>query len=106
MKAIDFRNATFADLQDRLHGLRLTVLTNLRAQGPATTRQLAERSGIDILSVRPRITELMTLGFVCLEDGSEHAREGVYRALTDAEAEAALLNKQAAPIQAQPELKL
>lgn len=106
MKPIDYRNATFADLQAMLHDSRLAVLRDLRAHGPATTRELATRSGIDLLTVRPRVTELVQIGFVCLVDGTEHAKEGTYRALSDAEAQIVFLNKQAEPIHAQPELKL
>lgn len=104
MKPIDYSKATFADIQGMLHDARLAVLGDLRANGPATTRQIAARTGIDLLTVRPRVTELVQIGFVCLVDGTEHAREGVYRGLSDAEAEVVFLQKQAEPIQAQPEL--
>lgn len=104
MQPIDHRNTTFADLQGRLHGLRLAVLADMRQRGQGTTREIAQRSGIDILTVRPRVTELVELGFVCVVGGTEHAREGIYRALSDSEAETAFLAKQAQPIHAQPEL--
>jgi len=88
MKPADIRNTTFRELQSRLVHLRLSVWEALSHHGPCTTRELAHECGMDILTVRPRVTELVQLGFAeCLSE-SEHASEGVYRALTVAEAEA------------------
>lgn len=102
MKAIDYRNVTWDQIQDSIVGWRLRVLTAWREFGPATTRELADRSGIDILTLRPRTTELLDMGFMELVDleaaedrvnmpvqdrmeVSEERRgqrEGVYRART------------------------
>jgi hypothetical protein len=43
---------------------------------------MAQRSGIDILSFRPRSTELYQMGGIRMEDGQEdaHTTEGIYRA--------------------------
>jgi hypothetical protein len=89
MEAIDYRNAKFADLQDRLVGLRLSVWQAWKTFGPGTTRQVAQRSGIDILSFRPRTTELLQLGLVVLA-GNEPGHEGNYRAASLQEAWAAV----------------
>lgn len=91
MKPIDFRNETFGQLRDRLTDLRLAVLQAWQAHGPATTRQVATRCGIDLLTFRPRTTELYQMGAVVLVDEAEptgDAHEGVYRARTMAEWEA------------------
>lgn len=78
--------ATFNELKGRLIHLRLSVYEALLEHGPCTTRQLAETCHIDILTVRPRMTELVQLGFAECLDGED--REGVYKALTLAQAEA------------------
>lgn len=78
MKPIDYRNATFADLQTHITGDRERVLDAWKKHGPCTTEDLAQRSGISILSLRPRTTDLVKLGFVLLAGGGK--RGGVYRA--------------------------
>jgi len=78
MKPIDYRNATFADLQRHITGDRMRVLAAWKKHGPCTTEDLAERCSISILSLRPRTTELLQLGFVILMGGKK--RGGVYRA--------------------------
>lgn len=97
MKPTDYRNSTFHDLQRQLVHLRLSVWDALAHHGPCTTRELATACGMDILTVRPRVTELVQMGFAeCLSDSSHpslklrrpsEGNEGVYRALTTAEAE-------------------
>lgn len=96
MKPIDYRDATFKDIQARLHGDRSSVLEALQIHGPTTTRHLAEAMGCDILNVRPRVTELVQLGLVELvpADPDGPKREGVYRALTLPEAEALFIRRQ------------
>lgn len=78
---------TFRELQGRLISLRLSVYEALLEHGPCTTRELSKASNIDLLTVRPRVTELVQLGFaICLDEGGH---EGRYQALTIPEAEAA-----------------
>jgi predicted ArsR family transcriptional regulator len=84
MRPVDIRNATFDELRGALGELREAVLRALEAHGPCTTRRLAEASGIDLLTVRPRVTELVQMGAAELA-GAERRREGVYRARTDLE---------------------
>jgi predicted ArsR family transcriptional regulator len=79
MKPIDYRNTTWDEIQGRLKGDRQACYEGLRVHGPCTTRQLADRIGIDLLTVRPRVTELVQLGLA--ECGDEPGREGIYRAL-------------------------
>lgn len=82
MKPIDFRNETFEQLQARIAGLKRVVYLAWKAHGPGTTREVAMRSGLDLLTFRPRTTELVQLGFVCLTDEQADASEGCYRART------------------------
>lgn len=87
MTPIDYRTTTWNDLQAHLQGLRLSVLSAWRTHGPGTTRDIAEKSGIDILTFRPRTTELYQLGFIMMVESSTHrGHEGEYRALSDGEA--------------------
>lgn len=90
----DYRNLTFAEIQGRITGKRLDVLNALRTHGAATTRGLAEAMRMDLLSVRPRLTELYQLGFVRLLEREGH--EGTYEALTGVEARAEFARRQAA----------
>ena len=83
MKPVDFRNAAWADIEDRLSGLRRAVWEGLRtASGPRTARQLASELGLDILTVAPRLTELGQMGFARLAPETEQkGRRGVYEAV-------------------------
>lgn len=84
LTTIDIRNITFADLQTSLGKLRLQVWAALTHTGPVTTRALAERTGMSLWNVRPRVCELVQLGLVELTGKQGH--EGVYRALSLEEA--------------------
>jgi predicted transcriptional regulator len=90
MKPIDYRNATWQDIRDRLDKNRREVWRALHARGPSTTRELASHMAWDILNVRPRVTELVQLGFAKLEMDNGRAvrrdHEGVYSALNDFQA--------------------
>lgn len=89
MKPIDFRNITWAEVREHLAGRRLAVHAALCQHGPCTTRELATRSEMDILVVRPRVTELVQLGFAELVppvDPEKPGHEGVYQAIPEAEA--------------------
>lgn len=109
MKPVDYRNETWQGIQDRLSAQRVAVWHAWQQYGPDTTRQVSRKSGIDILTLRPRTTELCQLGLVVVaEDAPEHAHEGRYRALTEDEARALFAERQQAartPL-CQPELKL
>lgn len=93
MQPIDHRNLTFQDLQAKVVGKRLEVLEGLRRYGASTTRQLADAMGWEVLSVRPRLTELFQLGFVRCLDREGH--EGTYEALSGSEARQAFTQRQA-----------
>lgn len=79
MKPIDFRNTTFAELRGQLVKKREAVWLDwhayeieLQAAGQslgATTREVCERFGRDILQFRPRCTELFQMGVLAVVDG-------------------------------------
>lgn len=86
MKATDFRDATFQGLRGDLAGMRKAVYEAWMVYGPGTTRDVAAKSGIDLLMLRPRTTELVQCGLLIVDpklqvpaDGHQ-GREGVYRA--------------------------
>ncbi len=107
MSPIDYRNATFESLRERLHGLRYLVLEAWRVHGPGTTREVAERAHMDILTFRPRTTELVQLGFVHLVDEERGGTEGRYEALSDEQARSIFEHRRHEAIHGfQPELNL
>ena len=83
MKPINFRNETFAELRARLNEDRARVHSAWLAHGPGTTREVAATAQIDILTFRPRSTELYQMGLLSLVDKAGH--QGVYGARTVAE---------------------
>jgi len=83
MKPVDFRNETFAQLQERVTGLRRQVYMAWMHWGPGTTREVSDRAGIDILTFRPRSTELYQLGFLELTEHQPMGTEGVYRCVAE-----------------------
>jgi predicted transcriptional regulator len=91
----EIRDAVFSEHLPQLRQVQAAVHAALLVHGPCTTRQLAERCGITIFTVRPRVCELVDLGMAELSGKS--GREGMYRALTAKEAEA-LLTWEAAAI--------
>lgn len=82
----DYRDATFESLKARLTNLRMQVYQAFLDYGPGTTKEIADRSGLSLLTLRPRTTELLGLGFVELIGG--HGHEGIYKARSMAEVEA------------------
>lgn len=83
MTPLDYRNATWDQIQERLEGLRLTAYQAWEQFGPGTTRDVAARAGIDILTFRPRSTELFQLGLLRLVDTVHEGQhyEGLYAAV-------------------------
>ncbi|WP_309400197.1 hypothetical protein [Cerasicoccus maritimus] len=107
MEPIDYRNATFESLQERLSKSRAQVLEAWQQHGPGSTEELAERSGISILSLRPRTTELYQLGFVVLADAQAANTTGAsYRAAEPWEIQAHFNRKQRLARECQTELEL
>lgn len=81
------RNMAFDEVLVWVSAERQAVYDALAALGASTTRELAEGMGHDLLTVRPRVSELVDLGLVVLV-GRER-REGVYCAVPLHEARAA-----------------
>lgn len=93
MNPADIRDLNWQQLRERVSGLRAEVHFALQREGPCTTRQLAEKTGLDLLTVRPRVTELVALGFA--ECTGRAAGEGIYRARSYDEALANFNEQQA-----------
>lgn len=106
MKPVDFRNETFASIHNRIAGSRAAVYAAWAKHGPCTTEQLAERSKLSILSLRPRTTELVQLGFLCLAEIQDAAGSGIYRARTHRELAAWLAEQHRVACAPQRELPL
>jgi hypothetical protein len=81
MKPIDYRNETWESIQERLSGLRQSVYQAWQAYGPGTTREVAAKAGIDILTFRPRTTELFQMGFVEVVEDADSVGEAVYQSV-------------------------
>jgi predicted ArsR family transcriptional regulator len=96
MKPIDYRNATWQTVLDRVTGLREAVYQGYRDHGPCTTAELAAKIGISVLTVRPRTTELYQAGLVDVTD--DPGPEGKYYALSQAAARARFADKRAAAL--------
>lgn len=77
MTPVAIATANWHNLRAGLAGRRLQVYWAWVAHGPATTRELAARSGLPLLTVRPRTTELVNTGLVRLDGVA--AGEGIYR---------------------------
>lgn len=86
MTSTTVRNEQYLAIAPHLRELQLTVLGALVDHGPCTTRALAIRAGIDLLTVRPRVTELLEMGLATIAGRAPEG--GLYRALTIAEIEA------------------
>ena len=79
MNTTEIRNMNWEEIQRRLEGWRAMVYEALSAHGPCTTGELAAKTGMSILTVRPRVTELMQLGFAELK--GQRGKEGIYAAI-------------------------
>ena len=89
MKSTDYRDHNYHNhiLPNLAKSQRRTLLA-WRDHGPGTTRQVAQRSGIDLLTLRPATTALCKLGLVELDAKAPPVdREGTYRAVSEVLAE-------------------
>lgn len=100
MEPIDFKKATYEDLEGRIRGQRERALLAWRMHGPGTTARVARRAGMSILSFRPRTTELYQLGYLRLADEQPRRGEGVYQARTPGEHQAWYAQRRTAATQA------
>lgn len=97
MKPIDYRNETYAEVKPRLEEISAHVLAAWKAFGPGTTREVSARSEMSLLTFRPATTRLCQNGLVVLAD-EKRAREGTYRAATEAEVQAYFEERRAAAL--------
>jgi len=96
MKSTDYRDMTWQEVRGHLVEDRLKVYDSLCVWGPCTTRQLAGFVNMDLLTVRPRVTELCQMGLAVEMDVAPERRradgamrEGYYKAVPVGEAERA-----------------
>lgn len=106
MDPIDYRNTTFAELKEKLTSLRALTYAAWIQHGPCTTEELAARSGLNLLTLRPRTTELYQMGFVELasdipQSANPHSAiqtpkssGGIYRARSELEAQIVFVRRQ------------
>lgn len=81
MDTNDIKRDQLAALDSALRGLRQKVHLSLLAQGACTTKALGEAMGYSILTVRPRVTELLQAGLVDLVGRDDHG-DGIYQAVS------------------------
>lgn len=86
MKSTEPRDMTWNEIRESLSGTRERVWDWLLARGPATTSDIAEGLKMNLLTVRPRVSELVQLGFAECVGRSGH--EGIYQVVSVAEAQA------------------
>lgn len=84
MTPAELRNHNFATLRDSLAERRRDVYRAFCDHGPATTFELSEKSGIGILTVRPRTCELAEMGLLCKAgERVENGKRVTVYAITD-----------------------
>lgn len=91
MNTTQIKTENFEAIFARVQGLRALCWFALAKHGPGTTRQIAGWTGLDLLTVRPRVTELCDLGFARL--AGKQKREGIYMACTYEQARAHYLSQ-------------
>jgi len=103
MQAIDIRDNNWKNILERVTGEREIVYRLWQEFGPATNRELAQKSSRDLLSIAPRTTELLQLGLLELIGQKEH--RGIYQAIDLSTAQQNFERHRAAAM-VQPELPL
>ncbi len=81
MKATNFRDLQYEDLQGIIQGLRRRTYESWLLHGPGTTRAVAAAASMELLTFRPRTTELMEVGLVEVVPGQRAGNEGIYQAV-------------------------
>jgi len=90
LKPTDYRNLTWREVLTHLTEDMVRVHLAWQAFGPGTTREVAQRSGISLLTLRPRTTDLGKLGLVTLA-GGKGTEGGIYAYVPREEAEASAI---------------
>ena len=104
MNTLDIKLDNWNAIADQLTDRRLAVWRALIHRGESTSRNLAYYMDADVLTIRPRLTELLQLGFVVLTGKQGH--EGTYRACSQEEARRAFVTRQQEALNPQKELSL
>ncbi len=78
MKPAAMRNLNWAEVQAHVSDDLRRVHAAWQKFGPGTTRAVAERSGISLLTLRPRTTDLYQLGLVDCIGQAEGRKESVF----------------------------
>jgi predicted ArsR family transcriptional regulator len=98
MNTLRIKQLNWQQMQAQLTGNRKTIWEAMVRLKLATTRQIADATGISLLTVRPRVSELVELGFA--ECAGKETRkttgrtvtDGIYKARTIAQVEGAWLH--------------
>jgi hypothetical protein len=98
MKPVDCRNETWKDVVGRLNSTRARAYEVARMFGPGTTEQMSMAAGMSLLTLRPRICELVQMGLVEMA-GDVRGREGIYKAVPLVEAERRFLESKTGNVQ-------
>lgn len=84
MNPAALRNTNFESLRASLADRCADVYRAFTEHGPCSTAQLAERTGIGLLSLRPRTTDLHDLGLLCAAgERMENGKRATIYAVTD-----------------------
>lgn len=85
LKPTQLRNATWTEVCGHITADMRRVHAAWRVHGPGTTKQVAERAEISLLTFRPRTTDLYHLGLVECVARAGNAGVYAYRSEEDAE---------------------
>jgi hypothetical protein len=85
MKSTEARDLTWQDIRGKMAGTREVIHAWLLSHGPATTEGISLGTGIGLLTVRPRVSELCAWGFAKCIGREKH--EGIYQAVTVSDAQ-------------------
>ncbi len=83
----DIKRDQLAKIMDGLKGLRAQVHADLTVKGPSTTQALADFMGYSVLTIRPRVTELIEIGLAERVGRQEGTGSGIYAAISQEEAQ-------------------
>jgi len=89
IKASDIRDMNWEEIAKRLTGPREVIWQDLMKAGEGTTLEIAERTRISVLTVRPRVTELLVMGLAKCSRINRRGQisEGVYAGVSMEDAE-------------------
>jgi hypothetical protein len=86
LKPAELRNLTWKEVREHVSDDMQRVHRAWADHGPGTTREVAEKSGLSLLTLRPRTTDLYQVGLVECVD--RRGGEGVYSYRSEEQAEA------------------